>query len=56
MCRHVSTSLAPIFNSRVRNVATVAVALPALWRFDARSDVHVAEVRELREREDGDAI
>jgi MFS family permease len=33
-------------------VGAVAVALPALWRFDARTDVHVAEVRELRAGED----
>lgn len=35
------------------SVAVVAVALPRLWSFDARTDVHVAEVRELRSREDG---
>jgi hypothetical protein len=29
----------------------VTAALPSLWRFDARSDAHVAEVRVLR---DGD--
>jgi hypothetical protein len=29
----------------------VATALPSLWRFDARSDVHVREVRALREAE-----
>jgi len=34
------------------SVGAVAVALPALWRFDARSDVHVAEVRALRSGED----
>ncbi|HEY5437767.1 MAG TPA: MFS transporter [Acidimicrobiales bacterium] len=34
------------------SVATVAVALPRLWSFDARTDVHVAEVRELRSGED----
>jgi MFS family permease len=34
------------------SVGAVAVALPALWRFDARTDVHVAEVRELRAGED----
>ena len=34
------------------SVATVAVALPKLWSFDARTDVHVAEVRELRSGED----
>ena len=33
-------------------VGVVAAALPSLWSFDARSDVHVAEVRALRE---GDA-
>lgn len=32
-------------------VAAVAVGLPSLWRFDARSDAHVAEVRELRANE-----
>jgi len=36
------------------SVGVVAAALPSLWRFDARSDVHVAEVRALRESE-GDA-
>ena len=30
------------------SVAVVGAALPSLWRFDARSDVHVAHVRELR--------
>jgi MFS family permease len=34
------------------SVVTVAVALPKLWSFDARTDVHVAEVRELRSGED----
>jgi len=34
------------------SVGVVAAALPSLWRFDARSDVHVAEVRALREAED----
>ncbi len=34
------------------SVAGVVVALPRLWSFDARTDVHVAEVRELRVRED----
>ena len=38
------------------SVGAVAVALPALWRFDARSDAHVAEVRALREREDDASI
>ncbi len=33
------------------SVALVAVALPALWQFDARSDEHVREVRELRAHE-----
>ena len=33
------------------SVAVVGAALPSLWRFDARSDVHVAEVRALREAE-----
>ncbi len=32
-------------------VAGVACALPSLWRFDVRTDVHVAEVRELRSAE-----
>jgi MFS family permease len=31
------------------SVGVVAAALPSLWSFDARSDVHVAEVRALRE-------
>jgi MFS family permease len=30
------------------SVGAVALALPALWRFDARSDAHVAEVRAQR--------
>jgi len=34
------------------SVATVAVALPRLWSFDARTDSHVQEVRELRASED----
>jgi len=29
-----------------------AAGLPSLWRFDSRSDPHVAEVRELRERDE----
>ncbi len=33
------------------SVAVVGAALPSLWRFDARSDMHVAEVRALREAE-----
>ncbi|MFZ0769092.1 MAG: MFS transporter [Acidimicrobiales bacterium] len=33
------------------SVGVVAAALPSMWRFDARSDVHVAEVRALREGE-----
>ncbi|HTT58957.1 MAG TPA: MFS transporter [Acidimicrobiales bacterium] len=33
------------------SVAVVGAALPSLWRFDARTDVHVAEVRALREHE-----
>ena len=33
------------------SVAVVTAALPSLWRFDARTDVHVAEVRALRELE-----
>ena len=36
-------------------VGAVGVALPSLWRFDRRSDVHVAEVRALREGETGDS-
>ena len=32
-------------------VGVVATALPSLWRFDARSDVHVREVCALREAE-----
>jgi MFS family permease len=31
------------------SVAVVTAALPSLWSFDARTDVHVAEVRALRE-------
>ena len=34
------------------SVAAVAVALPRLWSFDARSDVHVAEVHALRAAQD----
>jgi hypothetical protein len=34
------------------SVAGVALALPRLWSFDARTDVHVAEVRALRAAED----
>jgi MFS family permease len=34
------------------SVGAVAVALPALWRFDERTDVHVAEVRAIRASED----
>ena len=34
------------------SVGAVAAALPSLWRFDARSDAHVAEVRALREGEE----
>jgi MFS family permease len=30
------------------SVIVVGAALPALWKFDARNDVHVAEVRALR--------
>ena len=33
------------------SVAVVTAALPSLWSFDARTDVHVAEVRALRELE-----
>jgi hypothetical protein len=29
-------------------VMGVGAALPALWKFDARNNVHVAEVRALR--------
>jgi MFS family permease len=34
------------------SVGAVAVALPSMWRFDARTDAHVAQVRELRAREE----
>jgi MFS family permease len=34
------------------SVGVVAAALPSLWSFDARSDLHVAEVRALREGDD----
>ena len=34
------------------SVGVVAAALPSMWRFDARTDVHVAEVRALREGDD----
>ena len=34
------------------SVGAVAVALPTLWRFDARTDGHVAAVREVRAGED----
>lgn len=34
------------------SIGMVAGALPSLWRFDARTDAHVAEVRALREAED----
>jgi MFS family permease len=33
------------------SVAVVGAALPSLWRFDVRNDVHVAQVRALREGE-----
>jgi len=33
------------------SVGVVGAALPTLWRFDARSDPHVAAVRELRSRD-----
>ena len=36
------------------SVIGVGAALPALWKFDARTDVHVAQVRDLRLIEDGD--
>ncbi len=35
------------------SVGVVAAALPSLWRFDARSDVHVAAVSARREAEEG---
>jgi MFS family permease len=35
------------------SVAGVAVALPRLWGFDARTDEHVAEVRAIRAAQDG---
>jgi MFS family permease len=34
------------------SVGAVALALPRLWSFDERTDVHVAEVREMRSGED----
>ena len=34
------------------SVAVVGAALPSLWRFDSRSDVNVAMVRELRSHEE----
>jgi MFS family permease len=34
------------------SVGVVAAALPTLWTFDARTDVHVIEVRDLRSNED----
>jgi MFS family permease len=34
------------------SVAVVAAALPSMWRFDARSDPHVAEVRAIRASEE----
>ncbi len=37
------------------SVATVAVALPKLWSFDARTNEHVAQVRALRAGEDHSA-
>ncbi len=33
------------------SVGVVGAALPSLWRFDARADEHVREVRELRDAE-----
>ncbi|MHB1088953.1 MAG: MFS transporter [Acidimicrobiales bacterium] len=33
------------------SVGALALALPSLWRFDARTDANVAAVRELRSRE-----
>ena len=38
------------------SVGAVAVALPTLWRFDNRTDVHVAEVRALRAGEADETI
>ena len=35
------------------SVGVVAAALPSLWKFDARNDVNVALVRELRAAENG---
>jgi hypothetical protein len=37
-------------------VGVVALALPSLWRFDARTDEHVREVRELRANEVFDSM
>ncbi|MGA7834730.1 MAG: MFS transporter [Acidimicrobiales bacterium] len=37
----------------IGSVGVVGAALPSLWRFDARSDEHVKEVRELRDAEGG---
>jgi MFS family permease len=34
------------------SIGAVAVALPTLWRFDARTNPHVLEVRELRANDD----
>jgi len=36
------------------SIAVVAAALPGLWNFDARTDVHVRAVRELRSTEGSD--
>jgi hypothetical protein len=33
------------------SIVALAAALPSLWRFDATSDPHVAEVRAQRARE-----
>jgi len=33
------------------SIGAVAAALPGLWNFDARTDVHVRAVRELRAAE-----
>jgi MFS family permease len=33
------------------SVGVVAAALPSMWRFDSRSDMHVAQVREIRASE-----
>jgi len=35
-------------------VGAVTAALPSLWRFDARTNEHVADVRAIRARENID--